>query len=200
MADAPQPHAASDNLAVPEKTQDQISKTSSNEALPISDHSSRQDSIILTKEATNASHRSASREQDLRQLDSLDRINTADFPTKSKLAFIVLALVLSIFLVSLDMTIVATAIPRITDEFNSLQDVGWYGAAFFLTVGAFQSTWGKGYKFYDLKKTYLVSIGIFEVGSLICGVAQNSITLIVGRAIQGELNSARIGITQEGPY
>ena len=32
---------------------------------------------------------------------------------------------------------------------------------------------------------YLASIGIFEIGSLICGVAQNSVTLIVGRAIAG---------------
>lgn len=37
------------------------------------------------------------------------------------------------------MTIVATAIPKITDEFHGLDLVGWYGSAFFLTVGAFQS-------------------------------------------------------------
>ncbi|KAL8823438.1 MAG: hypothetical protein Q9191_005855 [Dirinaria sp. TL-2023a] len=117
--------------------------------------------------------------------DDLSRINTADYPRAFKLAMIVVALVLSIFLVALDMTIVATAIPRITDEFHSLDQVGWYGSAFFLTVGAFQSTWGKAYKYFPLKITFLVSIGIFELGSLLCGVAQNSITLIVGRAIAG---------------
>lgn len=37
-------------------------------------------------------------------------------------------------------TIVATAIPKITDEFKGLDKAGWYGAAFFMTVGAFQST------------------------------------------------------------
>ena len=115
----------------------------------------------------------------------LSRIATADFPHAYKLFFIIVALVLSIFLVALDMTIVATAIPRITDQFHSLDDVGWYGSAFFLTVGAFQSTWGKGYKYFPLKTTFLVAIGIFEVGSLLCGVAQNSVTLIVGRAIAG---------------
>ena len=115
----------------------------------------------------------------------LSRIATADYPRAFQLAFIVVALVLSIFLVSLDMTIVATAIPRITDEFHSLNDVGWYGSAFFLTVASFQSTWGKAYKYFPLKPTFLLSIGIFEIGSLICGVAQNSITLIVGRAIAG---------------
>ena len=117
--------------------------------------------------------------------EDLSRIATADYPRALTLGFIIVALVLSIFLVSLDMTIVATAIPRITDEFHSLNDVGWYGSAFFLTLASFQSTWGKAYKYFPLKPAFLLSIGIFELGSLICGVAQNSVTLIVGRAIAG---------------
>ena len=118
-------------------------------------------------------------------MDNLTRIATADYSHGFKLAFIVVALALSIFLVALDMTIVATAIPRITDEFHSLNQVGWYGSAFFLTLGAFQSTWGKAYKYFLLKPTFLIAIGIFELGSLICGVSQNSTTLIIGRAIAG---------------
>ncbi|KAF2435063.1 major facilitator superfamily transporter [Tothia fuscella] len=110
---------------------------------------------------------------------------SAMYPTSFKLFSILLAVVLSIFLVSLDMTIVATAIPRITDQFKSLEDVGWYGSAFFLTVASFQSTWGKAYKYFPLKTTFLFAIAIFEVGSLICAVANNSTTLIVGRAIAG---------------
>lgn len=45
-------------------------------------------------------------------MESLSRIATADYPHAFKLTFIVVALVLSIFLVALDMTIVATAIPE----------------------------------------------------------------------------------------
>ncbi|KAI9852710.1 MAG: hypothetical protein M1838_005905 [Thelocarpon superellum] len=108
-----------------------------------------------------------------------------DYPTAWRLVPIIIALILSIFLVALDMTIVATAIPRITDDFKSLDQVGWYGSAFFLTVAAFQSTWGKAYKYFWLKSTFLLSVGIFELGSLICAVAQNSTTLIVGRAVAG---------------
>jgi MFS transporter, DHA2 family, glioxin efflux transporter len=67
------------------------------------------------------------------------------------------------------MTILSTAIPRITDQFNSLEDVGWYGSVFFMTVASFQSTWGKVYKYFDLKYSFLTTIFIFEVGSLICG-------------------------------
>jgi hypothetical protein len=115
----------------------------------------------------------------------ISRIATSDYPAGFRLAMVVLALVLSIFLVSLDMTIVATAIPRITDQFHSLDQVGWYGSAFFLTLASFQSTWGKAYKYFPLKLSFLISIFIFEVGSLICAVANNSTTLIIGRAIAG---------------
>lgn len=108
-----------------------------------------------------------------------------EYPTALNLVFVVIALILSMFLMALDMTIIATAIPQITDEFNSLDQVAWYGSAFFLTVAAFQSTAGKAYKYFPLKWTFLLSIFVFEVGSLICGVAPSSTALIVGRAIAG---------------
>ncbi|KAL8650653.1 MAG: hypothetical protein Q9210_003700 [Variospora velana] len=111
--------------------------------------------------------------------------NNVDYPKGIRLAGIIIALIISIFLVALDMTIVATAIPRITDQFHSLDQVGWYGSAFFLTLAAFQSTWGKAYKYFPLKASFLLAIFFFELGSLICGAAPNSTALIVGRAIAG---------------
>ena len=109
------------------------------------------------------------------------------YPTGLRMAAIVVALALGIFLVALDMTIVATAIPKITDTqgFEGLDLVAWYGSAFFLTLGSFQSTWGKVYKYFPLKISFLIAIAIFELGSLICGVSPNSTALIVGRAIAG---------------
>ncbi|KAM7206571.1 Major facilitator superfamily domain containing protein [Naviculisporaceae sp. PSN 640] len=121
-----------------------------------------------------------------------DGIGTGEYPQGFALTMIIVALVLSIFLVALDMTIVATAIPKITDEFHGLEDVAWYGSAFFMTVGGFQSTWGKIFKYFPLKLSFLISIFIFELGSLICGVAPNSTALIIGRAIAG-VGAAGIG-------
>ncbi|PSR83630.1 major facilitator superfamily domain-containing protein [Coniella lustricola] len=89
------------------------------------------------------------------------------------------------FLVPLDMTIVATAIPKITEEFQSLDQVGWYSSAFFLSLAVLQSPWGKIYKYHQIKIAYAASVFIFELGSLICGVAQNSQMLIAGRVITG---------------
>ncbi|KAM0203069.1 hypothetical protein ACHAPI_001241 [Fusarium lateritium] len=108
-----------------------------------------------------------------------------EYPTGVKLALITLALCLAVFVMALDNSIIATAIPRITDAFESLNDVGWYGSAYMLTTAALQLFFGKLYTYGSIKWTFLIAIGIFEVGSLICGVAPDSVTLIVGRAIAG---------------
>jgi hypothetical protein len=55
-----------------------------------------------------------------------------EYPKLPQLILIALALAISIFLIALDSSIIATAIPRITDEFNSLPDVAWYGSCEFL--------------------------------------------------------------------
>ncbi|KAI8210000.1 Aspyridones efflux protein [Colletotrichum sp. SAR 10_76] len=102
-----------------------------------------------------------------------------------KLGLIVLALCLSVFVMALDNSIIATAIPRITDEFNSLNDVGWYGSAYLLTTASFMLLFGKLFTFFSIKWFYLLAIALFELGSLICGTAPSSIALIVGRAIAG---------------
>jgi MFS family permease len=86
---------------------------------------------------------------------------------------------------ALDNTIIATAIPKITDQFNSLDDVGWYGSAYLLTTASFQLLFGKFYTFFSIKWVFLIAIGIFEIGSATCGGAPNSTALIVGRAVAG---------------
>ncbi|KAI0391297.1 major facilitator superfamily domain-containing protein [Xylariaceae sp. FL0594] len=107
------------------------------------------------------------------------------YPHGTRLVLIVTALALSVFLSALDITIVATAIPKITNEFNGLDKAAWYGSAFFLTSGSFQASWGKAYRYFDMKWTFVASIAVFELGSLLCGVAPNSDAFIVGRAIAG---------------
>lgn len=61
-----------------------------------------------------------------------------------------------------------------------------------MTNGGFQSSWGKAYKYFNLKFTFLASVFVFELGSLICAVARDSTTFIIGRAING-LGAAGIG-------
>lgn len=107
------------------------------------------------------------------------------YPPTSKVLVIMGGLFLVLFLVALDRLIIGVAIPSITDQFNSLGDVGWYGSAYLLTTCAFMLLMGKVYTFADPKWVYLGSLIVFEVGSAICGAAPNSTALIIGRAIAG---------------
>lgn len=61
-----------------------------------------------------------------------------EYPKGVRLALIIIGLALAVFLVFLDMTLIATAIPAITNQFNSLQHVGWYGSAYMLSVSSFR--------------------------------------------------------------
>lgn len=49
----------------------------------------------------------------------------SEYPPPRQVFLVMVAILLSVFLMSLDRTIIATAIPAITDEFNSLTDIGW---------------------------------------------------------------------------
>ncbi|KAF2136239.1 uncharacterized protein K452DRAFT_362674 [Aplosporella prunicola CBS 121167] len=113
------------------------------------------------------------------------------FPPARVVVPIIAGLYLGIFLVALDRTIIATAIPIITNEFKSLKDVGWYGSAYLLTSCSMQLLIGRIYTFYNPKYVYLSSLSLFEVGSAICGAAPTSTSFIVGRAIAG-LGSAGV--------
>ncbi|KAL3459735.1 MFS general substrate transporter [Aspergillus heterothallicus] len=105
--------------------------------------------------------------------------------TGLRLGAVFTVLCLAVFLVALDNTIIATAIPRITDEFQALEDVGWYGSSYLLTTCMFQLVFGKLYGYFPIKIVFLAALVIFEIGSALCGAAPTSVALIVGRAVAG---------------
>ncbi|KAF7907058.1 uncharacterized protein EAF01_004645 [Botrytis porri] len=115
------------------------------------------------------------------------RVNDADeqYPGWRKSIATMLSLYLLTLIVALDRTILSTAIPAITIEFNTLEDIGWYASAYLLTSCATQLPFGKIYKFYNYKWVLMIAAVFFEAGSAICGSASNSKVFIVGRAIAG---------------
>ncbi|KAF2273807.1 major facilitator superfamily transporter [Westerdykella ornata] len=116
---------------------------------------------------------------------SVPKGETGEYLSGYKVVVILVSLCMCNFLVALDTTILATAIPVISERFQALEDVGWYVSAYFLTNCAFQLLYGRLYTLYSVKPIYLGAVGIFEIGSLICAVAPNSTAFIVGRAIAG---------------
>ena len=136
-------------------------------------------------------HRPSIRDSVERFVSSSNEETQNEDPPLRRVAIVILALDLVFFLVALDRTIVATAVPSITDEFHSLADVGWYGNTYTVAECSFQLFWGRVYTFHPPRVVMLFSIILFLVGSALCGSAPSSIVFIVGRAVAG-LGSAGI--------
>lgn len=107
------------------------------------------------------------------------------YPTGSKFWFTVIALCVILILGGLDANIVATAVPSITNHFQTIADVGWYSSAFRLCSCAFQFGFAKLYKLFSIKTIFIISNAIFLIGSLICATAVSSPMFVLGRAVTG---------------
>ncbi|KAJ5908620.1 hypothetical protein N7495_001302 [Penicillium taxi] len=100
-------------------------------------------------------------------------------------ALIVLTILSSTFLFSLDNTIVADVQSPIIQAFGEVGKLSWLGVAFVLSGSATIITWGKLYGIFSAKWLYLTSVLLFEIGSAICGAAPNMNAFIIGRAVAG---------------
>lgn len=112
-------------------------------------------------------------------------VQLLEYPTGTEFWLILLTVGAVLVLASIDMNIVATAVPSITNHFHTVADVGWYSSAFRLCVCAFQFVFGKAYTLFSVKSLFLFANGISIAGSLLCGTATTSTMLIVGRAVAG---------------
>lgn len=79
-----------------------------------------------------------------------------------RLGIVVTSLCLGAVLYGLDMNIIGVAVPVITTEFHSLDDIAWYPAAYLLTITAFQPFFGNIYKYFQAKLVYISCIALFE--------------------------------------
>ncbi|KAI0168997.1 MFS general substrate transporter [Hypoxylon sp. FL1284] len=116
---------------------------------------------------------------------NLTRDRDDEYPSGVKLYLVILSLCLAVFLVALDQTIIAPALGAITAEYGSVKDIGWYGSSYLLTSTALQPLYGKIYRIFDIKYSFLGAVAVFELGSLVSAAAPSSVIFIVGRAVAG---------------
>ncbi|KAF8180960.1 ABC transporter [Mycena galopus ATCC 62051] len=105
--------------------------------------------------------------------------------TGKRLAVVIAALLMSVLLVALDQTILATALPRIASDFDAFSLQGWVATSFVLTQSVFLLSFGPVLRIFPAKWVLVATIGIFEAGSLVCGVAQSINSVIAGRVVSG---------------
>jgi len=94
-------------------------------------------------------------------------------------------LMVALLLAALDQTIVATALPRVVSELGGISQYSWVFTAYVLGSTVTVPLYGKLGDAHGRKPLFMIAISIFLVGSVLCGLAQNMVQLVIFRAIQG---------------
>jgi EmrB/QacA subfamily drug resistance transporter len=98
---------------------------------------------------------------------------------------VLIALMLSIALVALDSTILATAVPSIVGDLGGFASFPWLFSAYLLTQAVSVPLYGKLADMRGRRPLMVLGVIVFLVGSLICLLAPSMGVLIVGRLVQG---------------
>jgi EmrB/QacA subfamily drug resistance transporter len=92
---------------------------------------------------------------------------------------------LSVVLSALDTTVVATALPTITGDLGGLNHITWVVTVYLLAQTVATPIYGKLGDLFGRKRVFEISIGLFLLGSALCGLSRNMLELIAFRGIQG---------------
>jgi EmrB/QacA subfamily drug resistance transporter len=95
------------------------------------------------------------------------------------------ALMLAVLLASMEISIISTALPTIVGEFESFESFAWVGTAYIVTSAIGTPLLGKLSDLFGRRTVFQATLGLFVVGSLLCGLAQSMGQLIAFRALQG---------------
>lgn len=106
-------------------------------------------------------------------------------PTADEKKITLLAVMIVLFLSALDQTIVSTAMPRIVAELKGLELYPWVTTIYLLSSTVMVPIWGKLGDIYGRKAIMIAGIGLFVLGSWLCGLSQIMIALIGFRGVQG---------------
>jgi EmrB/QacA subfamily drug resistance transporter len=105
-------------------------------------------------------------------------------PPRTKLA-ILGAILLTLFLASLDQTVVGTALPRIVTDLNGASLYAWVVSAYLLSSTVTVPIYGKFSDVFGRKVMLMIGVSLFLLGSWLSGASQNMNELIAFRTIQG---------------
>ncbi|MEV5050224.1 MFS transporter [Arthrobacter sp. LAR12-1-1.1] len=98
---------------------------------------------------------------------------------------VLIALMLSTGLVAIDATVVATAVPAIVHDIGGFTSFPWLFSAYLLAQAVSVPVYAKLSDTIGRKPIMLIGIGLFLLGSVLCGVAWSMPVLIAFRVVQG---------------
>ncbi|RYF47345.1 MAG: MFS transporter, partial [Cytophagaceae bacterium] len=89
------------------------------------------------------------------------------------------------FMATLDSSIVNIALPTIRRELNAGDSVEWVVLSYLLTTTSTLLIMGKLSDWLGRRPMYITGFGIFVLGSLLCGLSWNILSLVGFRIVQG---------------
>ena len=98
---------------------------------------------------------------------------------------VTIGIMMGLFLAAIEQTVVATAMPTVVASLGGLNNYSWVFSAYLLTFTISVPIWGRLSDIYGRRNLYLVSIGLFILGSAMAGQARSMNFLIMSRALQG---------------
>lgn len=107
--------------------------------------------------------------------------------------FAMLGLGFVTMMVAIDQTVVSTALPTVVAELRGFRLYAWVTTAYLLTSIITIPIFGRLGDYYGRKPFVVSSIALFLVASVICGLAQSMVHLVLGRALQGVAGGMMLG-------
>lgn len=105
--------------------------------------------------------------------------------SRNRVILVTAGIMVSLFLASMESTVVATAMPTIVGELGGLEHYSWVFSAFMLTSTTTVPLYGKISDLYGRRNLYVIAMAIFLAGSILCGRAGSMQGLILARGLQG---------------
>src|SRR5512141_2414509 len=112
-------------------------------------------------------------------------VRRRDIGLRSERGPVLIAVMLSTALVALDQTIVSTAVPSIVRDLGGFREFPWLFSVYLLAQAATVPVYGKLADQFGRRPLMYYGIGMFLLGSVLCGLAWSMPLLIVARGLQG---------------
>ncbi|PWN37257.1 MFS general substrate transporter [Meira miltonrushii] len=118
-------------------------------------------------------------------ITTVDETQGPEYLSPVKFIPIFFGLCLVVFMISLDNTVVATAQVPIVNDIGGQANIAWLPTTFLIGQASFSILFGQILAFFSSKYVFMVALFLFELGSLVSGVAPNMGAVLAGRTVSG---------------